>query len=167
MNQEEYREQKMRKHNRTKLICKITGITIFIVGVVFVIMGFADFSNAMSTSAIPEKFWCLFVGFPAIMFGGFLTTVGFHRELSEYTMRERTPVFNEAGKEIQPGVRAIAQAAKDTDDTICPACGTTNDKNSLFCKKCGVPLSKKCPVCGAVLDADAIFCNTCGKKLDK
>lgn len=160
-------EEKQRKHKRTKNILKVLGLLLLVTGIVFIVIGMADFFSSMGNFGQPKKFWCLFIGFPAAAIGGMLTTMGFRREIASYTMRESTPVFNEAGKEIQPGVRAIANAVKNSDKTICPTCGTENDKDSAFCKKCGAPLSKKCPNCGADLDPDALFCDKCGTKLDE
>ena len=159
-------DEKEKKHRRTKLAFKITGPLLLIAGLAFAITGFVDVISTMSNmSGMPSKFWCFFVGFPLIAVGAAITSMGFRREMASYAMRESAPVFNEAGKEIQPGVRAIADAVKNSDVRVCPSCGAENDKDSAFCKKCGAPLVKKCPSCGADLDADAEFCDKCGTKL--
>lgn len=165
MNEEEIREEKMRKHKRVKTILKIAGLILLPAGLAFAIIGFVDIFGSMSDFEQPTKFWCFFIGFPMIAVGGMLTAMGFRREIASYTMRESAPVFNEAGKEIQPGIRSIAEAVKNTDGGTCPACGALNDKDSAFCKKCGAALTKKCPSCGADLDADAAFCDKCGTRL--
>lgn len=153
------------KHEKTKKKLKAVGITLISVGVVCLITGFVNMAMSVSAGNMPTLFFLLILGFPMTGVGIMLTLMGFRRELASYTMRESTPVFNEAGKEIRPGVSAIADAVKNSDDKVCPACGALNDKDSAFCKKCGAPLSKKCPDCGAELDADAAFCDKCGKKL--
>lgn len=157
--------EKEKKHKRVKTVLKIAGIVCIAAGLVFAIIGFADFFGSVSDFGAPKKFWCLFVGIPLIAFGGMMTLTGFRREIASYNMRESTPVFNEAGKEIQPGIKAISEAVKNTDAIVCPSCGALNDKDSAFCKKCGTALSKKCPSCGADLDSDAAFCDKCGTKL--
>lgn len=165
MNGEDNKEEKMRKHQRIKLVLKIAGILIVVAGLVFAIIGFADFFGSVSQHERPTKFWSFFIGFPMLAVGGILAGMGFRRELASYAMRESAPVFNEAGKEIQPGIKAISEAVLSKDGIVCPSCGALNDKGSAFCKKCGTALSKKCPSCGADLDADASFCDKCGTKL--
>lgn len=159
-------EEARRKHAKTKKIFKIVGIIMMVIGIGCIIVGFIDFFTSVSDFGMPKNFWLLFIGFPCTAIGGMLTLMGFRKEIMNYSMRESTPVFNEAGKQMQPGISAIASAVKNSDNVVCPACGTENDKDSAFCKKCGAALSKKCPVCGAELDHDAAFCDKCGKKLD-
>lgn len=156
---------KDKKHLAIKKTLKIVGPIVAIAGLVFAIIGFVDFFGSMSDFGRPTKFWCFFVGFPLIAVGVGMTAWGFQREIASYSMRENAPVFNEAGKKIQPGVRAIADAVKNSDVRICPSCGSENDNDAAFCKKCGASLVKKCPSCGADLDAGALFCDKCGTKL--
>lgn len=158
--------EKDKKHLKTKRTLKIVGPIVMIAGLAFAITGFVDLFTSFGKGGMPSLFWCFFIGFPLIAAGGAMTAWGFQREIASYSMRENAPVFNEAGEKIRPGVSAIADAVKNSDKTVCPACGTENDENSAFCKKCGAPLSKKCPNCGADLDADAVFCDKCGKKID-
>lgn len=168
MNEEEKKdleEKQLRNHKKVKTIFKIIGPIVIVAGLVFAIIGFADFISSASNFEQPTKFWCLFIGLPAMAFGGMFTLAGFRKEIMRYNMHETTPVFNEAGKQIQPGISAISNAVKNSDAPICPVCGSLNDKDSAFCKKCGAALSKTCPHCGASLDADANFCDKCGKKL--
>ncbi len=159
------REKAQIKHKRVKTAFKIFGIICLAAGLAFAITGFVDLFGSLSDFGPPTKFWCLIVGFPLIAVGGGMTSFGFRKELTSYVMRESAPVFNEAGKEIQPGIKAISEAVKSPEGTVCPSCGELNDADSAFCKKCGEPLAKKCPSCGATLDADAIFCDKCGTKL--
>lgn len=45
---------------------------------------------------------------------------------------------------------------------ICPACGTANDAEAMFCASCGRPLKMaSCPNCGSEIDPDADFCEVC------
>lgn len=157
--------EKDKKHNVIKTVLKIVGPIIAIAGLAFAITGFVDFFGAMSDFGTPTKFWCFFVGFPMIAIGLGMTAWGFRREITGYAMRESAPVFNEAGERIKPGISAIADAVKNSDAKVCPACGAENDKDATFCKKCGTSLVKKCPSCGADLDADALFCDKCGTRL--
>lgn len=74
------------------------------------------------------------------------------------------PVVKEIGREITPTVRDIANAVRD-DNNVCPYCGTINDDNAKYCKKCGKAIAKVCPSCGQTVDGDSDFCNHCGKKI--
>ena len=49
----------------------------------------------------------------------------------------------------------------------CAACGTLNDADALYCKRCGVKLggANHCPGCDAEVDADALFCSKCGTEI--
>ena len=44
----------------------------------------------------------------------------------------------------------------------CPACGTINDAEAMFCASCGKPLRMgSCPNCGSEMDPEADFCEVC------
>lgn len=47
----------------------------------------------------------------------------------------------------------------------CAACGTSNDLDAAFCKRCGKPLRLRCAGCTTDNDGDAAFCKKCGGKL--
>ncbi|UCG13768.1 MAG: zinc ribbon domain-containing protein [Deltaproteobacteria bacterium] len=48
----------------------------------------------------------------------------------------------------------------------CAACGTLNDGDAIYCKRCGAMLGeKKCPQCSTPADPDALFCSACGVEL--
>ena len=44
----------------------------------------------------------------------------------------------------------------------CLQCGTQNDPNATFCRKCGNRLKPVCSKCGASLDPADAFCTACG-----
>lgn len=57
------------------------------------------------------------------------------------------------------------------NDNICPHCGFINKKDSLFCNKCGKPISESvkrkviCKNCGNKNEEDELFCKKCGQSL--
>lgn len=47
----------------------------------------------------------------------------------------------------------------------CDQCEKENNRNSIFCKYCGINLPYKvCRYCGYKLNTDSIFCEKCGEK---
>lgn len=65
-------------------------------------------------------------------------------------------------------------------------CGTSNDEDSIFCKKCGNPLNDEnqknknealndtdktsemaCPYCGSIIPDNVVKCRHCGEWIDK
>lgn len=73
--------------------------------------------------------------------------------------------------EYQERIKALKGVEK------CPACGTENPQEAVFCSGCGKRLAeaqeaeqtkKICPSCGAEIQfADAMFCTSCGSSLDE
>jgi hypothetical protein len=54
-----------------------------------------------------------------------------------------------------------------THSRHCGQCGTGVAEDAVFCKGCGMRLSRKaCRSCGKSNDADARFCDQCGGRLD-
>lgn len=158
-------DEKEKQHQKKKIMLRIIGAVLLIAGVVCAICGFADMAKAFDEGRMP-KIWLMFIGFPAIAIGTFLLIVSFQRAINRYVKNENVPVINEMGKEIAPALSSVAGAINGAvNGTACPECGAVNDKDALFCKSCGKPLSLKCEECGTVNEADAKFCNNCGKPL--
>lgn len=60
---------------------------------------------------------------------------------------------------IQANYQQLQQQAQGT---VCPACGTINDADAMFCASCGQPLrTATCPNCGSEIDPEADFCEIC------
>ncbi|MBQ8487873.1 MAG: zinc ribbon domain-containing protein [Prevotella sp.] len=54
------------------------------------------------------------------------------------------------------------QLQAQAQGVACPACGTVNDVEAMFCASCGRPLRMaSCPNCGSEIDPDADFCEVC------
>ena len=159
---------RQKRHKRNKTIFKVTGIALLCVALVLIVTGMVDFFSAMGGTGYPKRFWMLMVGLPLLAVGCMLLGLGFRREMATYMKNESVPVFNEAGKEIAPGVQSIASAVREGFEEkahVCPACGEINREESKFCKKCGAPLKRVCPHCGAAIASDSRFCDKCGKKI--
>lgn len=153
-------------HEKIKKILKIVGAILLAIGIVCSIIGLIDFFSCFGTSKMPTRFFLCFIGFPLIAAGGGMLLFGFQRELARYNKNENVPVFNEFGKEISPAVQHVAHSVQQgLDEKIVCSCGTENDKDSAYCKKCGKQLSDTCPYCGEAVDADSEFCNHCGKRI--
>ena len=73
-------------------------------------------------------------------------------------------VSNNVGQMVN---NKVTTAFTKLDNEYCPNCGTPNDKDSLFCKKCGNKLEKIkiCPKCNNSVSMDSVFCSKCGEKL--
>lgn len=153
-------------HRKVKRIFKILGIILTIIGFAFAITGFASFFIAMNNATTPTLFWCCFVGFPILVVGLWMLMFGFRKEIMQYTKNESVPVFNDAAKQAQPGISAIAEAVREKPESVtCPKCGTPCPSDAKFCEQCGATLYSTCPACGEQVSHDALFCKKCGKKL--
>lgn len=159
-------ENQERQHQKKKIIIRIIGSILLALGVVCAIIGFVDMSKSFQEERMP-MIWLFFIGFPSIAIGGFMVIVSFQRSIQRYVKNESVPVFNEMGQQIAPGISSIANSVKrGVEQTVCPDCGTPNDKDAQFCKSCGKALAVVCPDCGEANEADAKFCNKCGRRLN-
>lgn len=154
-----------KKHERTKFILKIIGPIVIAAGLACTATGFADMIISTNEGDMPQLFWLMIIGLPALGIGGMITAAAFRRELTTYIKNETVPVINETGEEIAPAVSAIAGAARANNEDACPFCGQPNDDGAEFCRHCGKPLYVTCPACGRNVRAGA-FCDKCGAKLN-
>ena len=156
----------MGNHEKHKLVIRIIGIVLLVIGAICAIIGFIDIFSTINRHEMSTKFYLAIIGLPLMGIGGGLTLISFHREISRYVKDETMPVLNEAGKEIAPAVRAVANAARGkTEEIACPHCGGQNPAENTYCTACGKPLARKCPRCGAAVGADSAYCGKCGTKL--
>lgn len=156
----------MNNHQKTKKQLKVIGIILVSIGGVCAIIGFVDFFIAMANMSQPTMFFLLFIGIPLLGIGGSILGFAFRSEIMRYNKNESVPIINEASDEMKPTFRNVASAVKESmNESIVCSCGTTNDKDSRFCKKCGKELYKVCPNCNAKVENDSEFCTKCGTKL--
>ena len=156
------------KHNEKKLKLRRIGIALLIVGGIFAAVGLIDFFAAFGGMGMPTMFWCLFIGFPLLGFGGMLLKVSYIRETAQYFKDESVPVTKDLYRDLKPELKDFVNTlrGKDTEEeVICSRCGTKNDLDNNFCKGCGEELNKKCPYCGEVLDQNSTYCGKCGKRV--
>ena len=88
-------------HEKFKKTMKAAGLILLAIGIIFIVIGVADFAHAFKSEERPEKFWTFFVGFPLFAFGAMCTMIGFHREIVKYMKDETMPVTKEAAKELK------------------------------------------------------------------
>ena len=163
---------KQKRHNKTKRGLKIIGICLTVGGLACTVAGSVSFFSALGSGELPKLFWLLMIGLPMMTIGVAMLTFGFRKEIGTYIKDETVPVVNEAGTELTPAVKAVAQAAAEgmtaqnaNGQKTCPACGAENGADKNFCEACGTPLTATCPHCGSAVGAGAAFCGNCGKKL--
>lgn len=130
------------KHQKIKNRLKIIGFIVLAAGLACTITGMVDlFVTAANASGMPKLFFLTFIGVPMLGAGGWLLGFAFRREIMTYVKNESVPVINEAGKEIAPAVKDIAEAAKsETKKTVKCDCGAENPENAKFCNSCGKKL---------------------------
>jgi ribosomal protein L40E len=101
-----------------------------------------------------------------------------HREAARALLREATGEAPAKSASTRPSKRAAAQATAQASTQAtasaaansCPNCGTSNDPDAAFCKKCGTPapvvaVAISCASCGTSNDPDAMFCKKCGTRV--
>lgn len=138
------------KHLKNKKLFKILGISFSIIGLVCVIIGMLSFFKGFNNMEAPKLFYFCFIGIPFLGIGINLFTLGFKGEILKYIKNVVDAVKDDSGN--------------NTNSIVC-SCGTSNDKNSKYCKNCGKPLYTVCPNCGANCPIDSKYCNNCGSKL--
>ncbi|MFX1456416.1 MAG: zinc ribbon domain-containing protein [Promethearchaeota archaeon] len=131
---------------RKSLIGLLIGLTMTIVGLIVFIMG-------------------LRVGFPQYLFGIIMFSFGpmvivlsFQKEMRKWAMKRSAFMMKEMMEDpnmkemiennpmmqmlAQKQLDAINSQSKESGKTpmICPNCGNKIDKDSKFCKECGVPI---------------------------
>jgi len=153
------------KHEKTKRLFKILGITFSIIGLICTLIGMISFFRSFAKAEPPKLFFFAFIGLPLLGIGGMLITTGFRREMMTYSKNEGVPVVNEALNEVSPTISKVVNEAHTSIKKVKCSCGELNDEGSKYCKSCGKELQKRCPSCNEVVDPDSSFCNHCGKKL--
>ena len=158
------------KHKKIKKTLKTFGPILLIVGLALDAIGFIDFFSSFNGSGFPNLFWTLFIGLPLTGIGGWLTTIGYMKEIHKYTVDENKDVTKDYANYMMDGTRdevvktVDAIRGKDSNQ-VCPYCKKKIPLEASFCPNCGKALEKTCPECGEINDSDAKFCKKCGKRL--
>lgn len=167
---------RFKKANR---VLKIIGFIFLASGVLCEIIGLVDFFNIFgSRFESPKLFFLNFVGMPFIVIGISCLSLGFRKQITEYSADQVAGVGKDLSNYMIDGTRdsltktaqSIHNAIKANDDNntsvnICENCGERNPIDAKFCSKCGSPIIIRCPACGHEMDDGANFCNKCGYKL--
>jgi hypothetical protein len=107
------------QHASVRLFLRVSGPVIAGVGLMLVIIGMVSFFSHFGTFDFepPRYFWCAFVGLPLLFFGFVVCHFGYMGSILRYMMGETAPVAKDAanylGENIQPGVKAVAQAVTE------------------------------------------------------
>ena len=89
-------------HQKYKAFIKVASVIIFVVGIIFAIIGFVSFFSTFGSRSMspPRYFWCVFVGFPLIALGFSGIKASFLGEIARYTSQEVTPVIGDAARSV-------------------------------------------------------------------
>ncbi|HEY7091456.1 MAG TPA: zinc ribbon domain-containing protein [Tepidisphaeraceae bacterium] len=139
-------------HMATRGILRLAGLLVLSLGLIFTIIGFANFVMSMNSFEPPRLFWCGFVGLPLMFVGGVMTSYGFMGAMARYQAAEVAPVgtdtINYVADGVKPAIRDVTQAvvqgidsARKTGGKYCTQCGAANDSDARFCKACGREIS--------------------------
>ena len=163
-------------HKKARDLLRVVGPAVFLLGVLFTVIGAGSLFSSMGSFEPPRFFWCVFVGFPLMFVGAVISQMAFAGAVSRYMAGESAPVakdtFNYMADGTKEGVRDVVGAIKDGivgDFITCPHCRESNDSDANFCNECGgtIALVKSCPKCRTKNDFDAKFCDDCGEAISK
>jgi len=165
-------------HNSLRNALRVIGPVMALTGLVFLIVGLADFFRAFGGMEPPRLFWCAFLGILLVPVGGMLTSYGYLGRVMRYVAEETAPVgkdtFNYLAEGTREGVQAVAGAigqglredrpAGSPATVRCSGCNGVLPADARFCSQCGQPLgqTRSCPRCHAGNTPDARFCKSCG-----
>jgi hypothetical protein len=101
-------------HVTARMVLRVGGPLIALVGVVLMIVGVGSFFSSFGTFEPPRYFWCVFAGMPLLMVGLVMCKFGYLGVIYRYAAGEAAPVakdtFNYVAEESRPGVRAISKS---------------------------------------------------------
>ena len=126
------------KNKVIKIILRIVGFSLLIIGLVLTIIGFVHFGNFES-----NLFMLTFIGLPCIAFGIGITVFSFSQNIARFIKNEHVSVMNEFAEDINPAVKSFASAVNEglneQEFKLC-ACGNKNHADAQFCNKCEAKL---------------------------
>ncbi|TCT17159.1 double zinc ribbon protein [Natranaerovirga pectinivora] len=169
-------------HLKKRAILRTVGPIVLIIGIIFLIIGIADFfsvpkspfggsisqtpfggsndffSSTQNFGGGPDLFWCFFIAFPLIAIGIGMTSAGYMGAMARYQANEIAPVgkdvFNYMADGTSEGVKNISKAIHS---------GVTESKNGI--RKNEISKNVKCTHCSTPNTDNAKFCNNCGQKI--
>src|SRR5262245_47588762 len=93
------------QHTDIRMLLRIVGPAIVIVGLIFTIVGMVSFFSAFGGFEPPRQFWCAFVGLPLIVFGGAISQFAFAGAVARYMADEMAPVGKDVVNYMAGGVK--------------------------------------------------------------
>jgi RNA polymerase subunit RPABC4/transcription elongation factor Spt4 len=167
-------------HNAVRNTLRIVGPVISLIGLIFMIVGIADFFRAFGSFGPPKLFWCAFVGMPLLFVGLVLSSYGYMGKVSRYVAEETAPVgkdtFNYLADGTREGIKTVAGAigqglregglgGGSPTMVRCHKCNALAPADAKFCGQCSQALgkTKPCPHYRELNDPDARFCDNCGR----
>ncbi|MCX5643430.1 MAG: zinc ribbon domain-containing protein [Phycisphaerae bacterium] len=165
-------------HNAVRNTLRIVGPVIALIGLVFMIVGLANFSLSLGGFGPLPLFWCVFVGIPLLFVGFVLSSYGYMGKVMRYTAEEMAPAgkdtFNYLAEGTREGIKTVAGAIGQglregglggaQTMVRCHKCNALAPAEAKFCGQCGQSLGKTIPClnCRELNDPDARFCDNCG-----
>lgn len=155
---------------KTKRKLKVIGFPTLIIGILCAVIAFVNFFVSIGSISKPSLFFLFFIGFPFIFVGSNCLRMAYMDKVARYTAGQAAPVAKDSVNYMIDGTKdSITSVIKDIRDDKkekeCFKCGTLNDYDAKFCKKCGNSFVKECKYCGEENEADAVYCDNCGKEL--
>ena len=177
------KQKYLNEHSKAKKVFRVLGLISLsagiIITIIFFINFFSDFYNPGSFM-VPKLSFLGFIGIPLIAFGLICLSIGFMKEINQFTASQTVPVAkdvvnymidgtrDEFEKTISYGVKKYKEYKENElieRNNKCAKCGTINPEDAKFCSNCGSEITLKCPKCGLVNDDHSNYCNECGTKL--
>lgn len=173
------------KHSSIRLVLRLIGPALLVVGAIFMIVGFVDFVGAMNGHGAPTKFWCFFVGMPLLFLGFVTTNMAFLGAVMRYQAQEVAPVatdtINYMADGTQQGVKTVARAAASgiaeglAEGSAAAAssssAASTASVASMVAGLAAEPTASAkvilCHKCNAVNPEGSLYCNACAAPLGK
>jgi zinc-ribbon domain len=137
-------------HGAVRGFLRVAGPLFLVCGLIFIIVGTANFFMAFGDSGPPRLFWCNFVGVPLAFVGGVMSSYGFMGAVLRYQAAEAAPVgkdtINYVASGVKPAIKDVTQAMVEGISSAkmgqyCTQCGAANDLDARFCKACGRGMS--------------------------
>ena len=144
----------VKNQDTTRSVLRIAGAIAALVGVVLVVLAFADFFSVMSagpagmaTTGLPSKFFLAFIGLPLLGAGISMLRAGYLGVATKYVAGETIPTVKQSLEYLTDGQgvdnlgRTAPPSGQPAAGPFCRACGTRNDVDAAFCDSCGASLA--------------------------
>jgi len=165
------------QNQKTKVIFKVLGIFLIIIGAIILIVGVVSFfrpffSHSVGSFVNPFRYlWIILIGLIITASGIVSLMYAYMGKATHYTNTKIIPVVKETTNsfidETNTGINNLIDKFKGKKYKVCPNCHQKCDINVKFCGSCGSKLTNTCSKCRSENDLDTSFCISCGNKLKK